>query len=51
MIFLGYVLVAGLHAIIWDGRNDSSEKVTSGAYFVRFEAGDLAVTKKLMFMR
>jgi hypothetical protein len=31
---------AGSHRITWDGRNDSGERVASGAYFSRLRAGE-----------
>ena len=35
----------GAHAVVWDGRDDSGETVSSGAYFCRMTAG--GVTKSI----
>jgi hypothetical protein len=42
---------AGLHTIVWDGRNDAGRRVPSGTYFLRLEAGDYTATKKLSVIR
>ncbi|MCK4328814.1 T9SS type A sorting domain-containing protein [candidate division WOR-3 bacterium] len=42
---------SGAYSVIWDGRDDTGKKVSSGAYFVRFEAGDYHATRKLLIMR
>lgn len=38
-------------AAYWDGRNDFSEKVASGAYFSTFKAGKFISTRKMMLRK
>jgi serine protease AprX len=42
---------AGSATVLWDGRNDSGDKVTSGVYFVRLFAKGESVTKKAVLLR
>lgn len=42
---------AGIHTMIWDGRDDSGRRVPSGTHFLRLEAGDYTATKKLSVIR
>jgi hypothetical protein len=35
----------------WDGRNSSGEKVASGVYFYRMEAGEFRSTRKMVIMK
>ena len=37
--------------ISWDGRNNAGEKVTSGVYFLRFNAGDYKETRQLLLIK
>ena len=37
--------------VSWDGRNNAGEKVTSGVYFLRFNAGDYKETKQLLLLK
>lgn len=39
---------AGAHVISWDGRNSASQRVPSGTYFYRVEAGSQVVKGKLV---
>ncbi len=41
----------GEHRIIWDGRNDLGQQVTSGIYFSRIVALENQKTKKLMLLK
>ena len=50
------VLVDGLkepgeHSAHWDGRNQRGERVTSGVYFYKIEAGAFAATRKMLVLR
>ncbi len=42
---------AGLHEVLWDGRNDQGGNAPSGMYFVRFEAGETVGTKKMTLLK
>jgi len=42
---------AGLHEVLWDGRNDQGSNAPSGMYFVRFEAGETVGTKKMTLLK
>ncbi len=37
--------------VSWDGRDNSGEKVTSGVYFLRFNAGDYKETRQLLMIK
>ncbi|MEO0129866.1 MAG: FlgD immunoglobulin-like domain containing protein [candidate division WOR-3 bacterium] len=41
----------GKHTFIWDGTDDNGNKLPSGCYFVRFEAGDYKEIKKFVLIR
>jgi subtilisin family serine protease len=41
----------GSHVVQWDGTNDHGEKVGSGIYFYRLEAGELVQTRKMAFLK
>jgi len=38
-------------AVYWNGRNDWGEKVSSGLYFYRLEAGDFSAVRKMAIMK
>ncbi|MFH2035215.1 MAG: FlgD immunoglobulin-like domain containing protein, partial [Candidatus Zixiibacteriota bacterium] len=42
---------AGIHYIIWDGRNDKGGKVASGMYVYKITAGDFIDTKKMTLIK
>ncbi len=42
---------AGLHTIKWDGRDNQGNKVSSGAYVYRLQAGNKDMTKKLVILK
>lgn len=42
---------AGVHTVIWDGRDNTDKKVSSGAYFLKFEAVDFEQTKKMIILQ
>jgi hypothetical protein len=41
----------GEHTAYWDGCNERGERVTSGVYFYKMEAGDFAATRKMLVLR
>lgn len=42
---------AGQKFVIWDGTNESSDRVASGVYFYRLEASHLTETKRMVFLK
>ena len=42
---------AGSHQIVWTGRDDHGRPVSSGVYFYRLEAGEKALTKKMVLLK
>jgi predicted secreted hydrolase len=42
---------AGLNSVTWNGTDEHGNKVTSGVYFYRIQAGGLTVTKKMILMK
>ena len=42
---------AGTKTVVWDGRNQDGEKVSSGIYFYKLQAGELVQTKKMSLMK
>ena len=41
----------GDYSVQWDGKNDAGEKLTSGVYIYRMQAGSFVESKKLMMMK
>jgi len=42
---------AGLHTVVWDGRDERGQAAPSGIYFMRIDAKDGAATRKVAFLR
>jgi hypothetical protein len=42
---------AGYHRIVWDGRDDRGQMVSSGLYLIRIRAGTMTHTKRALFMK
>jgi len=42
---------AGIHSLVWDGRNDSGQPVASGIYFYRLKAGELTSTRRMTLLK
>ena len=42
---------AGAYQVVWNGTNDLGQKVSSGIYFYKIEAGDFVDTKKMVLMK
>ncbi|NOZ60130.1 MAG: T9SS type A sorting domain-containing protein [Calditrichaeota bacterium] len=44
--------VAGVHSAIWDGKNNSGQKVASGIYFYQIKAGNqFSQTRRMLFLK
>jgi hypothetical protein len=44
-------LEAGVHTILWDGRNEQGSSVASGVYFYKAEASGFTETRKMMMLK
>jgi len=42
---------AGLHEVIWTGRDDAGKSVASGMYFYRIDAGPYSQVHKMTLMK
>jgi len=42
---------AGFYSVTWDGTNNYGERVASGVYIYRLEAGDFTESRKMMLIR
>ena len=42
---------AGEHAVVWEGVDVQGRAVGSGVYFVRFEAGEIAQSQRIVLIR
>ena len=42
---------AGQYKSVWDGRNESGQKVASGIYFYRLYAGEFTANKKMLLLQ
>ena len=42
---------AGVHAVMWDGRDDAGQPVSSGVYLCGLEAGGRCETKRMLLLR
>ena len=41
----------GVHSVEWDGLNSMGERVTSGVYFYKIDAGAFTATRKMLVLR
>ncbi len=46
----GYVS-AGEHRVVWDGRDDAGNRVASGVYIYRLQAGEFVASRKMLLVR
>lgn len=44
-------LEAGIHDLTWNGHSDEGQSLASGIYFVRLEAGDRTITRRITRVR
>ncbi|WP_461369977.1 FlgD immunoglobulin-like domain containing protein, partial [Candidatus Darwinibacter acetoxidans] len=42
---------AGNHTLVWDGCSDEGEKLASGVYLLRMEAGKFRQTRKMTIIK
>jgi flagellar hook assembly protein FlgD len=42
---------AGAHVVTWDGRSDAGKPVSAGLYIVRFAAGDIRQSRRVLLIR
>jgi hypothetical protein len=43
--------VPGYKRVVWDGRDDTGHVVGSGVYFLKLGAGEMRMTKKVLFRK
>ena len=48
---VGGNLEAGAHALQWDGANDFGQRVASGIYLYKLQAGSFVQTKRMILMK
>jgi|GEM_PF-308976 len=44
-------LPAGIHRVVFDGRDDSGSPLATGVYFYRISAGDFHATRKMLLLK
>jgi len=42
---------AGVHTVVWDGRNDAGQSLGSGVYFYRVQTDKFSKTRKMILMK
>jgi hypothetical protein len=50
-ILVNEVFSAGKHSVLWDGRDDYGEPVSSGLYFYKLKAGAFSSVKKMILIK
>ncbi len=50
-VLLDGPMPAGIHEVIWDGRNDGGQTVASGGYLCRMKAGSFTATRRMMLVK
>jgi flagellar hook assembly protein FlgD len=44
-------LAAGVHRVLWDGRDDAGRELASGVYLIRLEGAGPALTQRVILLR
>jgi hypothetical protein len=44
-------MLAGVHEVIWDGRNEDGQAVSSGLYFYRLETAGFSQSRKMLLIK
>ena len=42
---------AGRHSVVWDGRDESGNQMSSGLYFYRMRAGEYQAVRRMVLMK
>ena len=50
-VLINQELSAGYHSVVWDGRDNHGNLVTSGVYYFRIKADSYTDLKKMIFMK
>jgi hypothetical protein len=50
-ILVDKIQAAGHKTVTWDGTNEQGDRVASGVFFYRLEAGEFTATKKMVLLR
>ncbi len=44
-------MAAAYHEVVWDGKNESGDRIASGVYFAKISAGDYHATEKMLLLK
>jgi flagellar hook assembly protein FlgD len=42
---------AGIHSVVWDGRDDNGNQMSSGIYFYRMATRDFTETRRMVLVK
>jgi flagellar hook assembly protein FlgD len=43
--------IRGMHEIVWDGKNNKGEKISSGIYFCHLMTDEKSLSRKIILLR